>query len=136
MLTNSVMKIEAPDGAVSEVRGRPENAISAPLARPCRPIGRSGWLAHVDAPYRAARHHDHRHAAEIPQAVENVWQFMRDNWLSNRVFNSYDDLVDHCAELDGLGDLHEVQARWLATPLELVPRWTPQIITVTLRPVD
>jgi hypothetical protein len=27
--------------------------------------------------------------------VENVWQFMRDNWLSNRVFKSYDDLVDH-----------------------------------------
>jgi transposase len=27
---------------------------------------------------------------------ENVWQFMRDNWLSNRVFKSYDDLVDHC----------------------------------------
>ena len=26
--------------------------------------------------------------------VENVWQFMRDNWLSNRVFKSYDDLVD------------------------------------------
>jgi hypothetical protein len=22
--------------------------------------------------------------------VENIWQFMRDNWLSNRVFNSYD----------------------------------------------
>jgi transposase len=28
--------------------------------------------------------------------VENVWQFMRDNWLSNRVFKSHDDLVDHC----------------------------------------
>src|SRR5262245_21176721 len=27
--------------------------------------------------------------------VENVWQFLRDNWLSNRVFKSYDDLVDH-----------------------------------------
>ena len=27
---------------------------------------------------------------------ENVWQFMRDNWLSNRVFTSYDNLVDHC----------------------------------------
>lgn len=27
---------------------------------------------------------------------ENVWQFMRENWLSNRVFTSYDDLVDHC----------------------------------------
>jgi hypothetical protein len=28
--------------------------------------------------------------------VENVWQFMRDNWLSNRVFKNYDDIVDHC----------------------------------------
>ena len=30
--------------------------------------------------------------------VENIWQFMRDNWLSNRVFKSYDDLLDHCCE--------------------------------------
>src|SRR3954451_6898721 len=28
--------------------------------------------------------------------VENVWQFMRDNWLSNRVFQSYTDILDHC----------------------------------------
>src|SRR4051794_6823995 len=28
--------------------------------------------------------------------VENVWQFMRDNWLSNRVFKSYTDILDHC----------------------------------------
>jgi hypothetical protein len=28
--------------------------------------------------------------------IENVWQFMRDNWLSNRIFESYDDIVDHC----------------------------------------
>ena len=27
---------------------------------------------------------------------ENVWQFLRDNWLSNRVFDGYDNLVDHC----------------------------------------
>jgi transposase len=30
--------------------------------------------------------------------VENIWQFMRDNWLSNRVFLSYDNLVDHCCD--------------------------------------
>jgi transposase len=30
--------------------------------------------------------------------TENVWQFIRDNWLSNRVFKSYDDIVDHCCE--------------------------------------
>jgi transposase len=28
--------------------------------------------------------------------VENIWQFMRDNWLSNRVFKSYTDILDHC----------------------------------------
>lgn len=25
--------------------------------------------------------------------VENIWQFIRGNWLSNRVFRSYDDIV-------------------------------------------
>ncbi len=29
--------------------------------------------------------------------VENVWQFMRDNWLSNRVFKDYEDIVDQCS---------------------------------------
>ena len=28
--------------------------------------------------------------------VEKVWEFIRDNWLSNRVFTSYENLVDHC----------------------------------------
>src|SRR4051812_38768694 len=28
--------------------------------------------------------------------VENIWQFLRDNWLSSRVFGSYADIVDHC----------------------------------------
>ena len=30
--------------------------------------------------------------------VENVWQFLRENWLSNRVFTSYSDILDHCCE--------------------------------------
>ena len=30
--------------------------------------------------------------------TENTWQFMRDKWLSNRVFTSADDIVDHCCE--------------------------------------
>ena len=30
--------------------------------------------------------------------VENVSQFMRDNWLSNRIFTSYTDLLDHCCD--------------------------------------
>lgn len=29
---------------------------------------------------------------------ENIWPFMRENWLSNRVFTSHDNIVDHCCE--------------------------------------
>ena len=38
--------------------------------------------------------------AKCPElnAQENVWQFMRDNWLSNRIFACYDNLVDHCCD--------------------------------------
>jgi hypothetical protein len=28
--------------------------------------------------------------------VKNVWQLMHDNWLSNRIVKSCDDIVDHC----------------------------------------
>ncbi len=30
--------------------------------------------------------------------VENIWQFIRDNWLSNRVFKSYEDIVALCCD--------------------------------------
>ena len=30
--------------------------------------------------------------------MENVWQFMRDNWLSNRIFPSYEAIVDFCCD--------------------------------------
>ncbi|MER2264615.1 IS630 family transposase [Methylobacterium oxalidis] len=28
--------------------------------------------------------------------VENVWQYLRDNWLGSRIFASYEDIVDQC----------------------------------------
>ena len=30
--------------------------------------------------------------------VENLWQFMRDNWLSNRIFTSYENILNLCCE--------------------------------------
>lgn len=30
--------------------------------------------------------------------VENVWQYLRQNWLSNRVFPTYDDILDAAAD--------------------------------------
>ena len=34
--------------------------------------------------------------SEVEGPVENIWQFMRDNWLSNRIFKSYADILDQC----------------------------------------
>jgi len=28
--------------------------------------------------------------------VENIWQFIRDNWLSNRIFEDYEAILDAC----------------------------------------
>ena len=28
--------------------------------------------------------------------AENIWQFIRENWLSNLIFTSYENVVDHC----------------------------------------
>jgi transposase len=37
--------------------------------------------------------------------VKNVWPFLRDKWLSNRVFASYTDILDHaCAAWTRLTD--------------------------------
>jgi transposase len=30
--------------------------------------------------------------------VENLWQFMRENWLGNRIYASYKAILDHCCE--------------------------------------
>jgi len=30
--------------------------------------------------------------------VENIWQFMRDNWLSNHIFETYNEFADHCCD--------------------------------------
>ena len=34
----------------------------------------------------------------IFSVTTRIWKFMRDNWLSNRIFQSYDNLVDHCCD--------------------------------------
>jgi hypothetical protein len=38
--------------------------------------------------------------AKAPElnSMENVWQVLRENWLSNRIFTSYKDVLDHCCD--------------------------------------
>ena len=55
-------------------------------------------MARRQRPRSSKQHHPPAAAATLTELnpVENIWQFMRENWLSNRVFKSYDDIVDHC----------------------------------------
>ena len=53
-------------------------------------------MAHDEQARRARKHH-----ADLPafaraelNPVENVWQYLRQNWLSNTVFENYDAIVD------------------------------------------
>ena len=60
-------------------------------------------MASVQAAGGPQQRHAHAAArqslpAKAPELnpVENIWQFMRENWLSNRIFTSYSDILDHC----------------------------------------
>jgi hypothetical protein len=56
------------------------------------------------APVAPARHTTQHHACAAAgemsrtQSGRNIWQFMRDNWRSNRMFLSYDNILDHCCD--------------------------------------
>jgi len=60
-------------------------------------IGQAGW--HVSARLVVP---DNLTIVPLPAKCpelnprETIWHVMRDNWLSNRVFTSYDNLLDHC----------------------------------------
>ena len=61
-------------------------------------LDRAGWhlSAKLDVPANITLMPLPPKAPEL-NPVENIWQFIRDNWLSNRVFRSYNDILDHCA---------------------------------------
>lgn len=46
--------------------------------------------------------------------VENVWQYLRQNWLSNRAFDSYDAIIDAACEA-----WHKL----IATPETITSNW-------------
>ena len=57
-------------------------------------------MAHHGQIHGTAQYHSTAVASEgaRTEPVENIWQFMRDNWLSNRIFKSYDAIVAICCE--------------------------------------
>jgi transposase len=71
----------------------------APGAHAVLLLDRAGW--HVSTKLRVPNNITLvRLPSRAPELnpVENVWQFLRDNWLSNRVFGCYEDILGPCCE--------------------------------------
>src|SRR3954462_16037657 len=92
--------INAPNQPICSARYAPsaEPALPSccPLATPLI-LDQAGWHGAKDlkAPKNISLLPLPPRAPELnPQ--ENIWQFMRANWLSNRIFKSFDEIVDHC----------------------------------------
>ena len=45
--------------------------------------------------------------------MENVWHFMRDNWLTNRVFHDHDDITGHSCFYRN----HLIDQPWCVVPI-------------------
>ncbi|RJT30923.1 hypothetical protein D3227_29165 [Mesorhizobium waimense] len=58
-------------------------------------LGRAGWrtIANLDVPDNITLLFLPSRAPEL-NPVENIWQYMRANWLSNRAFETYDAITD------------------------------------------
>jgi transposase len=62
-------------------------------------LDRAGWhtTAKLDVPKNMTLIFLPSRAPEL-NPVENVWQYLRQNWLSNRVFEGYDAIIDAACE--------------------------------------
>jgi transposase len=67
----------------------------APGAHAVLLMDRTGWhtTTNLDVPDNVTPIFLPSRAPEL-NPVENIWQYLRTNWLSNRVFETYDDIVD------------------------------------------
>ena len=62
-------------------------------------LDRAGWhtTSNLDVPDNITPILLPSRAPEL-NPVENVWQYLRSNWLSNRLFDTYDDIIDAACE--------------------------------------
>jgi hypothetical protein len=61
-------------------------------------LDQAGWHGTKRSRSQATSRCCHAAARTTTQRQKNIWQFMRQNWLSNRIFKSYNDVVDHCCD--------------------------------------
>jgi transposase len=72
----------------------------APGAHAVLLLDQAGWH-HAGGPLTLPDNISLLHLPSYPpelNPVENIWQFLRQNYLSNRVFDSYTAIVDACCD--------------------------------------
>ena len=71
----------------------------APDAQAVLLMDRAGWhtTANLDMPDNITPIFLPSRAPEL-NPVENIWQYLRANWLSNRVFDTYDAIINAACE--------------------------------------
>ena len=77
------------------------SALVTPGAHAVLIIDRAGWhtTGRLEIPSNITLMFLPPRAPELmDRPSQNIWQFMRDNWLSNRIFKTYDDIVALCCE--------------------------------------
>jgi len=60
-------------------------------------VDRAGWhtIGKLEIPYNITILPLPPRSPEL-NPVENIWQYMRDNWLSNQIFKTYEEIVAIC----------------------------------------
>ena len=64
----------------------------------CSSTAPAGTRPQSSTSRRTSRRSSCRRASPELNPVENVWQYLRANWLSNRVFDTYDAIIDAACE--------------------------------------
>ncbi len=62
-------------------------------------MDRAGWHCsqHLNVPQNLSLMFLPPRSPEL-NPVENIWQYMRQNWLSNRIFDSFEQIIDAICE--------------------------------------
>jgi hypothetical protein len=74
--------------------------LVAPGSHAILELDRAGWHrlgGRLQVPNNISLLHLPPYSPEL-NPVENIWQYLKQNYLSNRVFETYEDIVDACCE--------------------------------------
>jgi hypothetical protein len=109
--TGAALALPQADTAAMQLHLNEISRHVAPGAQAVLLMDRAGWhtTASLDMPKNITPILLPSRAPEL-NPVENIWQYMRANWLSNRVFETYDAIIDAACEALRSSSLNPIQS--------------------------